>query len=274
MRKLLFIFPFIAIVLFSCQKEVDFVNNGSTGGSGGGTKLSRIVNKFGTDSFAINFLYNTNGKVIKIFQDGNISGFDFSDTLTITRNGAGIITSLFYINPEPPPAGYQELSTLNYNSTTGRYNFALVNGGNYMDSTAYTYDASGKIIKAETFTRQIPGGIYGQVNKSEYTYSAAGGNVITEKFFVFDFAISAYEETDRVTSTHDNKVNPLILGNESILFGYADFTGSNNANYSKQEFLSPPSSPFEQTITYTYNSTGNPLTGVSNLGITSKYYYK
>jgi YD repeat-containing protein len=266
----------MAVVLFSCQKEADFSGsgNGGSGGGGGSTKLSRIVNKLGTDSFAINFLYNANGKVIKIFQDGSISGFDFSDTLTITRNSAGIVTSLFYINPEAPPAGYQELSTLNYNGTTGRYNFALVNGGNYIDSTAYTYDGSGKIIKAETFTRQIPGGTIQQENKHEYTYASAGGNVITEKYFVFDNAISAYEEMDRVTSTHDTKVNPLILGNESILFGYADFTGSNNANYTKQEFLSPPSSPFEQTITYTYNAAGNPLTGVSNLGITSKYYYK
>ena len=249
-------------------------SGGPSGGGGSGTKLARAVNKLGTDSFAINFLYNANGKVKKIFQDGSISGFDFSDTLTITRNSAGIITSLFYINPEPPPAGYQELSTLNYNSSTGRYNFALVNGGNYIDSTAYTYDGSGKIIRREKFTRQIPGGTYEPVYKSEYTYSAAGGNVVIEKSFVFDFAISSYEETDRVTSTHDNKVNPLILGNESILFGYADFTGSNNINYAKNEFLSPPSSPFEQTITYTYNSAGNPLTGISNLGITSKYYYK
>ena len=274
MRKTLFIFPLIAVVLFSCQKEVNFLGTGSTGGGGGGTKLARIINKLGTDSFGINFLYNTNGKVIKIFQDGSISGFNFSDTLTITRNSTGIITSMFYINPEPPPAGYQELSILNYSSTSGRYNFALVNGGNYKDSTAYTYDASGKIIKTETFTRQIPGGIYQQVSKSEYTYSAAGVNVITEKSFVFDNAIPAYEETDRVTSAHDTKVNPLILGNESILFGYADFTGSNNISYAKHEFLSPPASPFENTITFTYNSAGNPLTGISTFGITTKYYYK
>jgi hypothetical protein len=275
MRKNLILFAALAVILVSCQKEVDLApGGGGTGGGGSTAKLSRIVNTFGTDSIAINFLYNGNAKVIKIFQDGSISGTGFSDTLTITRNSSGIVTSLFYINPEAPPIGFQELSTLNYNASTGRYNFALVNGGNYIDSTAYTYDAAGRIIKNETFTRQIPGGTYGQVDKDEYTYSASGGNVITDRYYVFDGSTLAYEETDRLTSTHDNKTNPLILGNESILFGYPDFAGSNNVNYVKQEFLSPPTNPFESTITFTYNSTGNPMTGTSTLGYTIKYYYR
>jgi YD repeat-containing protein len=188
-RSLLFL-PILAIILYSCQKEIDF----GTGGSGGGgtttgNRLVKTVSKTTSDSVITIYTYNGAGKLINVKTTGMSGGIDVSNEFKYYRNSSGIITRTVQINPNLVLVGIDSvITTVHYNTSTAKYTsdvFSLsLFGFSVDDSSAHVYDASGKLIRTDEY-QAIPalGQPYELTLKSMYTYDAAG-NVKQEQMIL------------------------------------------------------------------------------------------
>jgi hypothetical protein len=109
----------------------------------------------------------------------------------------------------------------------------------------------------------------------DFGYSAAGD---------LDSAISSeenpppvnYNISSFVAYEYDQKVNPLKLGEEAVLFFQFPFFGSHNAVRMESVLLNSPQPPFLSTTIHSYNNDGFPATSVTNKssgGVTNTTWY-
>jgi hypothetical protein len=277
MRKLLVTISLLSIILFSCQKEVDFVN-GSGGGGGGGTTaglLSKLVSKSGTDSSILAFGYNSSKKLITL-SISDMTGEIIQQRAE--RNAQGIIQKVIIKSDIYQQVGLDSIITV-VTSNGGRYisevtTFDLF-GFILKDSIALIYDGTGKVITEKSYT-DVGIGIYEEVGKVDYTYS--GNNVSTIKNYSYDASTGTYTLEESYTyDQYDNKVSPIYFGMEAFVFGSPFFISSNNPTKSTITYTGSPIENY--TTTYTYNTSNKPLTATSlvqpgNTTTTATYYYQ
>ena len=274
MRKLLIIFPVIAIILFSCQKEVDFLNGSGGGGGGGGTtgnRLVKAVSKSGTDSVVTTYTYNVAGKLVNEKSVGMSGTFDAGNELRYYRNASGILTRFVQINPNFVVAGIDSAVTnVYYNAGTSRYTASVFTlnafGFTITDSTVLVYDASGKVIRTDEY-QNIPLVTMGYelVAKTNYTYDASGGISQMDQYS-HDAATSADDLEATYKYTYDTKTNAfdavsmLSQKNEAMVTDHIDWISTHNI--SKFDFIdmATPSNNFVFDFVYTYNSNNKPTT--------------
>ena len=276
-RILTSLYIFSILFLLSCQKESGFSDNNGSGGASGTGLLSKLVSKSGSDSSVLVFGYNSSKKLINL----NITLVSGGTTATVQeraeRNGQGIIQKLILKSDFYQQAGFDSVVTvLRYNS--GRYTSKVTSFDLSVviikDSVALSYDGSGKVVSERAFVDD-GSNAYEEYRKVEYTYN--GNNISTLKTYSFDSGTSSYTLEEAYTyDQYDDKASPLYFGVEAFIFDSPFFISANNILKSS---LTAGGTTENYTITYTYNSSGKPLTAVStiqpgNSTSTGTYYYQ
>ncbi len=284
MRILIPLFTLSTLLLFSCQKEVDFANsnnngNGGNGGNGGnsGTLLTKLVSVSGTDSSSLIFGYNSSKKLITLDILAVSGGTNSLTQERAERNSQGIIQKLILKDDQYQQVGLDSVETIiGYSSGKYTYKLTSIDLGVlvYKDSVALISDGSGKIITERTFD-DIGAGSYDETSKTEYTYS--GNNIATIKYYSYDSGTSSYTLEETFTyDEYDNKISPMSISNEAFVFDSPELYSANNPTKSS---VSASGISENYSTTYTYNSANRPLTASStiqpgNMTATGTYYYQ
>lgn len=285
MRIALTSFAFISIVLFSCQKEVDFANK-NTGGTGGDNApglLVKTVQQMGSDSLVTVYGYDSNKKLISLKKTGvDDQGDPVNTEYHFHRTASGIIRDYSTLSPDLVSVGIDSITTV-VHSSSSRYTSYVISvnipGFVLLDSSAFAYDASGRITTEKFYESPSGSGsdyyLSGIVN---YTYSGSG-NVAA--FDIHDLDQSGSEIFTAATSniTYDSKINPLQIGNEGLLLEHPEWTSVNNILSEQGSDSNGPADDQTATITYTYNSSNKPIKGVTtitpgNTVSNTLYYYQ
>jgi hypothetical protein len=289
MRIINALFPFACIFLFSCQKESDFANRNSSGGTGNGgnnsgTLLIKLVQIIGSDSLVTNYSYDLNKKLIALKKLGTDEQGDPVNTeYHYHRNASGIITDYSIIDAELVAAGIDSVTTIvHYNSSNSRYTSYVLKidipGFVLLDSSAFVYDGTGKIVREDAYESPTgSGNDYYLSGKANYTYSA-NGNIIQLDIHDFD-ASGAEIFTASSKIDYDSKINPLHLGNEALAIGHPEWSSVNNI---KKQQLSDSNGPADDqtvNISYTYNLDEKPQSTFTvvipdNITLYTSYYYQ
>jgi hypothetical protein len=274
MRPRISLFIAVAsVTLFSCQKEVDSVNNG---GNGGATDvlLQKIVSKSGSDSSMLEFGYNSSGKLMTLNTTDVTSGTTSFTRERVERNSQGIIQKLIIKDDVYQQAGLDSVvTTIEYSG--GRYisKVTVIDLGIvvFRDSVALYYDAGGKVT-TERIYDDLGTGSYEENAKIDYTYS--GNNMATIKQYSYDG--SAYSLVVTYSyDEYDNKVSPMNISFDAFVFDSPAMFSSNNPTKSS---IADSGSSQTFATTYTYNSANKPLTATSTIQpggstATATYYY-
>jgi len=254
----------LSVMLFSCQKEVDFVN-GNGGGNASGNKLVRSVSKEGTDSVVTVYTYNSTGKLINVKSTGISGGQDAGNEYRYYRNGSGIITRSVQINPNLVTAGIDSVVTIvhyaNSRYTSNVFSLSLF-GFTVNDSTLHVYDGSGKVIRDEDYQELVGVQPYELTAKTLYTYDAAG-NVTKIEIYSHDASTNSDDLVATLKYTFDNKTAAITYGADAAAMAQVDLSSVNNVT--KAEFLdaTDPTNNFTLDFTYNFNSSNKPATGTS-----------
>ena len=253
---------FLSVLLFSCQKEADLTNPNTN--TNNGDKLVKVVDKDGNDSTVTTYSYDAQGRIIEEKITGMWNGIDVGYTTKVVRNSSGIITSKIEIDPQ---FSVDSVVTF-FHYSSGKYTSSVSTiiffGFTSSDSTIYSYNSSGKIIKDETYL-SINGSPFALTLKNDYVYDA-GGNLLSQKRSNYDLSTSTFTEEYTLSYTYDTKTSPLVLGNESIFMYILYYAGPNNpTGYNYVEPASPMNNE-SAALTYTYNTANKPSTAVQRSG--------
>ena len=266
MRKV-FLAIAITIFLFSCKKEKSFnPAGGTTGGGTTATVLTKAVTKFGpNDSIIVFYGYDNQKRFISYKYDLVSSGNHYGGEYTFVRNAQGVVQKVIIKSDDLATSGLDSLvSIVHYNTSSSRYTSSVItldeNGSTVKDSTAFTYNAAGKMIQSEEFLDDGISGGYGEIAKTEYTYDAEG-NIIKSKNYYFDDSTGTYVASDQDVYEYDTKVNPLVLGNEAFLLGDPSLVSTHNITKDTYTDLEDATNNDVTTNVYTYNASNKPITG-------------
>jgi hypothetical protein len=285
MRKgLLIVAMLTALFFFSCKKERSF--DASAGGGGGitsGTLLEKMVIKLGTDSVNALYGYDNQKRLTSYKTIGIIFGSSIDAEIKIVRNTAGIVQKLILKNDFAVNLGIDSIVRIvHYDVSKSRYTSMMASyfdgSDDVKDSTAFTYNAAGKMSQVEYFFDDGVSGGYMEQEKAEYTFDA-NGNVTKEKFYEFNSSTGLYEQSYQYAYEYDDKINPLYLNNEGFLLGDINTVSSHNINKNTYTDFTDPSQNDVSSAVYTYNSTGRPITLTQTsqglpVALTTTYYYK
>ena len=274
----------LALLLFSCQKEIEFDFGNGGGGGGGGAKdglLIKAVSRSGTDSIVASYTYDGSKRLLSEKVIGNSQAIDVGSDLRIIRNGAGIITGLVQKAAAFQQAGIDSVITkVYYSQGTSRYiataSEISLFGFTVKDSTVLVYDGSSKVIREDMYQSDPLAGNYVLSFKTEYS-SAANGNL--DSFKQYDLTSGTPDLVATVTYTYDTKVNPLQLNSEAFIIGRPVFISANNVGVAQFDDITDPANNITITNTYTYNSFNKPSTGFStqnpgNMVSDNTFYYQ
>lgn len=259
-----------ALFLFSCKKEKSFDPNNPNGGSGGGTVtptlLIKTVTKLpGNDSLRVFYTYDNQKRFISYKSEEYSSGSLVKGEVKFIRNTQGIVQKVVIKSDDLAGVGIDSIFyAVRYNTGTSRYTSSVLTFDDgtdiFRDSTAFTYNAAGKISLSEEFVDDGTG-TYEKYFKTEYTYNATG-NVIKAKNYYFDDMAGSYVASDQDEYEYDAKVNPLILGNEAFLLGDPSLASPNNQTKDTYTDLEDATNNDLITTTFTYNTANKPATDI------------
>ncbi len=265
----------VTMVLFSCQKEVDFATAG--GGNGGTTDvlLQKLVSRSGSDSSTLEFGYNSSKKLMTLNTTDVTSGTTSLTRERVERNSQGIIQKLIIKDDQYQQLGLDSVVTvMEYSS--GRYisKVTTIDLGIavFKDSVVLIYDGGGSVV-TERIYDDLATGNYEENAKIDYTYS--GNNIATIKQYSYDGSTYSLVVTYSYDE-YDNKVSPMNIGFEAFVFDSPAMYSSNNPTKSS---IADPGSSQTFITSYTYNSVNKPLTATStiqpgNSTATGTYYYQ
>jgi hypothetical protein len=262
MRTSLGVFAFL-LFLLSCKKEKSFDPNNPNGGGSTGSVLEKTVTQTdGGDSLVITYIYDNQKRFVGYSAEESYLGDFYHRDQKFIRSAQGIVQKVVVKSFELEILGIDSVFyNVHYNTGTLRYTSTVLTYDDgvdfFVDSTVFSYNSSGKIIGSEEFYDDGSG--YVKASKVEYTYGSSG-NVIKEKGYYFDEGANNYIASYQDDYEYDNKVSPIILGNEAFLFGEISWLSSNNQTKDIFTDLEDPAGGDVYTTTYTYNSSNKPLT--------------
>jgi hypothetical protein len=259
------IFLLSAVLFYACQKEVNFDTD--TRIAGQGKLLKSATTRQGQDSGSQSFAYDANKRIISITGDAYASATNGLVLRQLQRNNTGIIQSYTYIQ-KIPAAGIDDTATYTvvYDVATQRYKYRVYAfdffGDRVVDSIVYTYNASGKIIKAETFAGSARFGI---ATQRRYEYQYTGDNVKEVQLYDLDPANNTVDLSVKSTFEFDTDIAALTLGNEAIIMDMLDWISANNAT--KQSIVDVRDGSGDAQVIYSYNfgSFAQPQTAVRTI---------
>jgi hypothetical protein len=281
--------PLLASICFfflSCQKEghLDTGSGGSSNGATAGQLLIKKVQKLGSDSLVTTYEYDGKKKLISLKQVGvDEQGAPVNREYHYHRNTSGVITDYSLIDDDLLAIGADSVTTtIHYNSSTSRYLSyvvkVIVAGYNLLDSSAFLYDGSGKIIREDIYAS--PSGLgndYVLSGKVTYNYSANGNLTQMDIRDVNPLGPTVFSAVTKIS--YDTKSNPLYFGNEGLVMGHPEWASSNNIVMEQLSDSNGPSGDQTVTISYVYNSDGRPKSDITtvmpdNTTINTSFHYQ
>jgi len=287
--KLLFAIAALSFLISSCQKELSFDDNG--GGGGGGTTTGDLLTKIesisGGETLTTEYEYDASKRLLREKITGTSQGTNLNNDFRIVRNAAGIITSTIQKNADLAMQGIDSaVAIIHYNTSTQRYTSRVaeisLSGFSTIDSSAFFYDASGKVIRIdEYFKSSSLGPDYELIAVTEYDYGAGG--VTETRLNIADFGNPGgpTELVLTIKYTYDTNTSPLILppGEAAAILRIDLVATANATKFNYIDVQGAGSQNFDVTYVYTYNSKNKPATAVStenpgNLVSNFTYTYK
>ncbi|HSU27868.1 MAG TPA: hypothetical protein VLJ68_05775 [Chitinophagaceae bacterium] len=261
----------ICLALVSCQKAIDWnLPGGSAPGGGGNGNLVKVVQITGTDSTVTTYSYDGSKRLIEEKITGMSGGQDIGTDTKYYRNSNGIITRSVQVVNAFIPLGVDSVETrYNFNVTINRYTSTVYAitfmGFTVIDSTIFTYDGSGNVIRDEILQSTF-GQPFEFSAKDEYTYSAAG-NITSMKQYSFDPPTASYDQIGSYDYTFDGKTNPIRLSanKEAMIMMRSGFMNVNNATQFQFTDLTGSGQDFTSSFVYTYNSNNKPSTATMTM---------
>ncbi len=262
----------LTLALVSCQKEIDWNLPGGSapGGGGSGDLLVKVVQVTGTDSTVTTYKYDGSKRLIEEKITGMSGGNDIGTNTKYYRNSNGIITRSVQVVNAFIPLGLDSVETrFNFNLATNRYTSTVYTlalfGISFVDSTIFTYDGSGNVIRDEILQSTF-GQPFEFSAKDEYTYSA-GGNITSMKTYTFDPPTASYDQIGTYDYTFDGKTNPIRLSanKEAMIMMRSGFMNVNNATQFQFTDLTGSGQDFTSSFVYTYNSKNKPSTATMTM---------
>ena len=194
MRILIILCIVPTLLLFSCQKEVDF-SNGNNGVDIIGIDndlLQKIVSTSGSDSSSLIFEYNSSDELVKLRTIDVNGGATAVSEERAVRNSQGIIEKLIIKDDQYQQFGVDSVVTI-VQYTLGKYMYKVttidLGIAVFKDSVAIVYDPAGKVISEKTYD-DLAIGSYDETAKIDFTYNDS--NIATIKQYVFDARTSSY----------------------------------------------------------------------------------
>ncbi|HEY1113390.1 MAG TPA: hypothetical protein VGE66_07505 [Chitinophagaceae bacterium] len=262
-RVLLALMALTTLVAVSCTKEKSFEEENGTPGGGGNTDgdlLAKIVIQLGPDSVTTTFGYDAGKRLISEANKGPITFMSDDSLVRITRNTQGIIEK-FEVYPSDPTEN-TEVWHVRHDAASNRYTNRITKDatGNVVDSIAYTYNGTGRIV-SQFWQIDFGGGVLAAV-KDTLIYDGSGN---IQKVVTSQFDGTSWEDLGEQTMEYDNKTSPLKLGTEAILLDRHQYYGDNNMTKATLIDYDDPSQSQEISLTYTYNASSKPLTAAIGL---------
>ena len=251
---------FLAVLFFSsCTKEDVYPPLAN------GQKLVKSVAVADDGTTTTLYTYTSDGKLDAISTTGISGGVSADNYRKFYRDATGRITII--ATKVPPSSGIDVDTVYKYvhypNATTFNYDYTVqqfsIDGFDFIDSTIYTYNSSGKITESYTYES---GNIFDdQEIRSVYTYDATGN---VTKLEGYNNSSGIMELATTFVITYDDKTNPLSLDKQIMLItGGAPGSSGNNPILIEFKDVTDPDT---QTITntYTFNTDGLPEKMVSS----------
>jgi len=260
----------VAIMFVSCQKELSLENPnhlppppgpGPGPDTLGDLLVRSVINYSTVDSVVTSYSYDGAKRLTAINNSGNISGTVVDNKQTISRDGSGNISQVVVVDPQ--------VGTLTtdvfFDGANNRYSHSIIKvsfgGLNYVDSTVFIYDGSGRISFSEDY-EQDPLGVYALMFKIEYTY--AGSGIDSVKYYEPDPTTGVPTYLSANVYGYDNSVNPLVLSNgDAIILGKPALYSPNNNNSLQTIDVKTPSNGNTLTTIFVLNSKSKPVSGTS-----------
>lgn len=260
MKKIYFAILSLSIICYSCKKSDENTSATTPTNTTNEILLRKIVttNISPSEKDSIQYFYDNNNRLIKMMANSP----NYSDTLNITRNVTGMVTSFIYRNTN---GSYSSIVTID--PTSSHYISSKgINNSGQRDTITYVYTAN-KITK----TLSNSPAIFIRGNRT-ITYDNSG-NLIKDSSLNFVFKRS-----------YDTNVPSLTLGNEILIYG-SDETGHSAAeentgtnNVTSQSVIQYGTPGYNFTYVYTYNSENRPVTVIEKNGTVTKstsiFYYQ
>lgn len=268
--------PFSILALFvflvSCNKE-----DGETGPAD--TMLDKTVEYTGMDSVVTQYVYDGSGRITRIQVTGKQGTIIRNADFIISRDGNGNVTSTVEKTAQLAAAGCDSVLT-RFNFTGGRYKYSIITAdystADIYDSLVYDYDTQGRIWRENHFQTITPGGGLTRY-VMDFVYFPGGG-LDSVNYRDYDPASGTYTLSNYIEFSFDQKVNPLPMGLESILFYQYPFAGLNNMTGLKATFPANSSFDYLETFAHTYNTNNTPRTSakMGSNGVNSQisWFYK
>jgi len=285
MRILIPLLALTSLILFSCQKEAEFANRVNSGGGNNnntGTLLVKMVQKINSDSLLTTYGYNGNKKLISLKMVGvDDQGDVVNREYHYHRNSSGIITDYSVIDADLLAVGIDSITTIVHYSSSRYTSYVIkiaIPGFSFLDSSAFAYDASGKIIREDLY--ESPSGTgtdYYHSGNVNYSYSASGN---ISQLDIHDLDASGAEVFSASSKlNYDAKINPMQFENESFVMGHPEWRSVNNVSGDQLSDSNGPADDQTVTITYAYNSNNKPETSVTtvmpdNTITNTSFYYQ
>lgn len=228
----------VILVFSSCQKGVDWTgvtlpsSGGGTPGTGGGGGSSNgdllvkaiSVNTTTNDSTTATYSWNSAKKLTRYTTVGKASGFTVGGDYQITRGTDGRIQKIFSI---PVTGGFPGMSIdsivydVVYQGTTTKLQYVLTSTYSSLmdtyDSTVYTYNASNRVEKKETYREAFIGTTMDLVGRETYTYDGSG-NIISVSNLSADPVTGLLVPAGSTTLTYATQKAPFTVGEEAFIF--------------------------------------------------------
>ncbi len=277
----------LVLMMVSCQKEIDWSVNpstgtgtggsgGGTGGSGGGTGSSgtlliKDVSVNGSETLTTDYTYDAQSRFETESIYGTSGGMSFKSYRKLFRDAAGRIVMIKQkVEQGTMPSTDTSITIYHYpNATTKEYDYSIMNTGALMgmetiDSVVYTY-SGGNMISNSHYMSTTMGGVQiipsSLSQKWDYTFDASGkvtkvvnySNLSSTPGAPLDLA-ATYTYTYGTVS-----FQAFYTTNGAQNYAMAGLPSGNPTQVQSMTVVSPGTPQVDRTITNTYTLGANGL---------------
>ncbi|MBD0366833.1 MAG: hypothetical protein ICV53_12110 [Flavisolibacter sp.] len=251
----------LLLFLISCMKEKSLEGDGNRS-----PLLIRSVARIGSDSITNNYDYDGKRRLMHYHTISTFQGASDNFEIFFRRNTTGIIQQAVIRSSQFQTVGVDSLAfQMNYDAGKRRYTSRVATftlfSNIYKDSIAYTYDASGNIIKSEEFIDDAISGGYQEFVKTEYTYGAQNSPVKANSFS-FEPTTGKYEAVIETTYEYDSNINPLPLSIEAFVMENPQLISAHNATKISAKDLTNTSATQTTSYQFTYDRDKKPESAI------------
>lgn len=273
MNQLLTALPLLAVLLFSCQKEISFDapgpgTNNPDPGTATGDLLVKTVAVTGSETMTTLYTYDSQQRLETTTMDGSSAGMLVHNYTKLERDGAGRISRILQKLDQNGMASDTAINLIHYpDGTTMEYDYSVNNismsGFEVIDSAWYTY-TSGKMTGIKHYlSSPLMGTDPVVTSQYDFTYDAAGRVSVLNISAAQSPTGGALSAIARETFTYGNSANYLWTTNnaaQNFLLNGLPNTVNNMVDRLQIDDLTTAANSTTITTTYVLGQNNKPAT--------------